>query len=173
MGAYAAIYVSTAGLWLPSGGAQRLRSGDRCLKPGAERISWWFIAEHPDMIADTPWCAVAVRRMGFSETLSRWHFPSVVLEVTDEVRIEPFGVHIWNDWTRRRRCSWKRKRNYQPVAEHSGGETSSAMPMATFRLAHRDVVLAPGETKVIKQSAQVENPAQERGKIRIYTVWLP
>ena len=28
----------------------------------------------------------------------------------------------------------------------------------TFRLA-QDVVLAPGETKVIKQSAQVENPA--------------
>ena len=51
------------------------------------------------MIADMPWVWAAVlRNGGFSEgSQPLGIFRPVVLEGTDEIRIEPFGVHIWND----------------------------------------------------------------------------
>ena len=56
-------------------------------------------AEHPEMIADMPWvCGGCSSEWGFSEgSQPLGIFRPVVLEVTDEIRIEPFGVHIWND----------------------------------------------------------------------------
>ena len=46
-----------------------------------------------------PWvCGGCSSEWGFSEgSQPLGIFRPVVLEVTDEVRIEPFGVHIWND----------------------------------------------------------------------------
>ena len=56
-------------------------------------------AEHPEMIADMPWvCGGCSSEWGFSEgSQPLGIFRPVVLEGTDEIRIEPFGVHIWND----------------------------------------------------------------------------
>ena len=56
-------------------------------------------AEHPEMIADMPWvCGGCSSEWGFSEGSQPFGiFRPVELEVTDEVRIEPFGVHIWHD----------------------------------------------------------------------------
>ena len=51
------------------------------------------------MIADVPWvCGGCSSEWGFSEgSQPLGIFRPVVLEGTDEIRIEPFGVHIWND----------------------------------------------------------------------------
>ena len=67
------------------------------LKQGANRLE--VKAEHPEMIADMPWvCGGCSSEWGFSEgSQPLGIFRPVVLEVTDEIRIEPFGVHIWND----------------------------------------------------------------------------
>ena len=64
------------------------------LKQGVNRLE--VKAEHPEMIADMPWvCGGCSSEWGFSEgSQPLGIFRPVVLEVTDEIRIEPFGVHI-------------------------------------------------------------------------------
>ena len=56
-------------------------------------------AEHPELIADMPWvCGGCSSEWGFSEGSQPFGiFRPVTLVETDEVRIEPFGVHIWNN----------------------------------------------------------------------------
>lgn len=55
-------------------------------------------ADHPPMIADLPWvCGGCSSEWGFSEgSQPMGIFRPVTLVVTDEVRIEPFGVHAYN-----------------------------------------------------------------------------
>lgn len=56
-------------------------------------------AEHPAFIANLPWvCGGCSGEWGFSEgSQPMGIFRPVALVVTNNVRIEPFGVHIWND----------------------------------------------------------------------------
>ncbi len=58
-------------------------------------------ADHPAEIKDLPWvCGGCSDERGFSEgSQPMGIFRPVHLIVTDPVRIEPFGVHIWNDST--------------------------------------------------------------------------
>lgn len=58
-------------------------------------------ADHPAAIRDLPWvCGGCSEERGFSEgSQPLGIFRPVHLYVTDPVRIEPFGVHIWNDTT--------------------------------------------------------------------------
>ncbi|ALJ01732.1 glycoside hydrolase (plasmid) [Rufibacter tibetensis] len=58
-------------------------------------------ADHPAEIRDLPWvCGGCSDERGFSEgSQPMGIFRPVHLVVTDQVRIEPFGVHIWNDST--------------------------------------------------------------------------
>lgn len=56
-------------------------------------------ADHPASIRDLPWvCGGCSPEWGFSEgSQPMGIFRSVHLIVTNSIRIEPFGVHIWND----------------------------------------------------------------------------
>ncbi|MBE8726279.1 malectin domain-containing carbohydrate-binding protein [Flavobacterium hungaricum] len=56
-------------------------------------------AAHPSFIADLPWvCGGCSGEWGFSEgSQPMGIFRPVSLVVTKDVRIQPFGVHIWND----------------------------------------------------------------------------
>ena len=56
-------------------------------------------AGHPSFIADLPWvCGGCSGEWGFSEgSQPMGIFRPVFLVVTNDVRIQPFGVHIWND----------------------------------------------------------------------------
>ncbi|KEO74303.1 malectin domain-containing carbohydrate-binding protein [Anditalea andensis] len=56
-------------------------------------------ADHPSMIADLPWvCGGCSGEWGFSEgSQPMGIFRPVSLLITDQVKIEPFGIHIWND----------------------------------------------------------------------------
>ncbi|MFB6343745.1 malectin domain-containing carbohydrate-binding protein [Saccharicrinis sp. FJH62] len=58
-------------------------------------------ADHPADIRDLPWvCGGCSPEWGFSEgSQPMGIFRPVSLIITDQVRIEPFGVHIWNDTT--------------------------------------------------------------------------
>jgi beta-galactosidase len=58
-------------------------------------------ADHPSNIKDLAWvCGGCSDERGFSEgSQPMGIFRPVHLIVTDEVRIEPFGVHVWNDET--------------------------------------------------------------------------
>ena len=56
-------------------------------------------ASHPSFIADLPWvCGGCSGEWGFSEgSQPMGIFRPVTLVITNDVRIEPFGIHIWND----------------------------------------------------------------------------
>jgi beta-galactosidase len=56
-------------------------------------------AEHPDGIRDLPWvCGGSAPLYGFSEgSQPMGIFRPVHLVATDPLRVEPFGVHVWND----------------------------------------------------------------------------
>lgn len=56
-------------------------------------------ADHPADIRDLPWvCGGCSTEWGFSEgSQPMGIFRPVHLIVTNQVRIEPFGIHIWND----------------------------------------------------------------------------
>ncbi|SDT17523.1 Glycosyl hydrolases family 2, TIM barrel domain [Mucilaginibacter mallensis] len=58
-------------------------------------------ADHPAFIKDLPWvCGGCSDDPGFSEgSQPMGIFRPVHLIVTDPVRIEPFGIHVWNDTT--------------------------------------------------------------------------
>lgn len=58
-------------------------------------------ADHPPHIQDLPWvCGGCSTERGFSEgSQPMGIFRPVHLMVTRDVRIEPFGVHVWNDTT--------------------------------------------------------------------------
>lgn len=56
-------------------------------------------ADHPAGITDLPWvCGGCSTAPGFSEgSQPMGIFRPVTLVTTEQVRIEPFGVHVWND----------------------------------------------------------------------------
>lgn len=56
-------------------------------------------AEHPAFISDLPWvCGGCSGEWGFSEgSQPLGIFRPVTLVITNDIKIEPFGVHVWND----------------------------------------------------------------------------
>lgn len=129
------------------------------LKQGANRLV--VKAEHPEMIADMPWvCGGCSSEWGFSEgSQPLGIFRPVVLEATDEIRIEPFGVHIWNDDKAENVYVETEVKNYGKTTEtiEVVNKFSNADGKQVFRLTEK-VTLQPGEMKVIKQHSPVQNP---------------
>lgn len=117
--------------------------------------------EHPEMITDMPWvCGGCSSEWGFSEgSQPLGIFRPVVLEATDEVRIEPFGVHIWNDEKAATVFVDTEVRNYGKTTEtvEVVNKLSNADGKQVFRLIEQ-VTLAPGEIKTIRQQSPVYEP---------------
>lgn len=69
------------------------------LRVGDPRSSNHLIieCEHPSNITDMPWvCGGCSSEWGFSEGSAPFGlFRNVLIEATDQLRIEPFGVHAW------------------------------------------------------------------------------
>ncbi len=132
----------------------------KALKPGQTNLLE-VKAEHPEMISDMPWvCGGCSSEWGFSEgSQPLGIFRSVTLEVTDEIRIEPFGVHIWNDDKAETVFIETEITNYGKTSEtvELVNKFSNEDGAQVFRLSE-NVTLAPGETKIIKQQAPVTNP---------------
>lgn len=129
------------------------------LKQGANQLV--VKAEHPEMIADMPWvCGGCSSEWGFSEgSQPLGIFRPVTLEATDEIRIEPFGVHIWNDDKAATVYVETEVKNYGTTAADIEvvNKFSNADGKQVFRLTET-VSLQPGETKTIRQQSPVEQP---------------
>ena len=119
------------------------------------------VAEHPEMISDMPWvCGGCSSEWGFSEGSQPFGiFRPVELEITDEARIEPFGVHIWNNSACDTVFVETEVKNYG--ASRAEVDLVSRFVDADgkqmFRMAER-LILEPGESRRIYQSARIENP---------------
>ncbi len=98
---YATVYVNGKKIGSHAGGRTTFTlDATDALKFGVQNVLA-VKADHPAMICDLPWvCGGCSSEWGFSEgTQPMGIYRPVHLVVTDEVRVEPFGVHIWNDST--------------------------------------------------------------------------
>jgi hypothetical protein len=129
------------------------------LRDGSNQLT--VKAEHPEMIADMPWvCGGCSSEWGFSEgSQPLGIFRPVTLEETNIVRIEPFGVHIWNNDDANRVFIDTEVKNYDNKAQtiEIVNKFSNADGKQVFRLTE-SVTLQPGETKIVRQESPVESP---------------
>jgi len=130
------------------------------IKPGEVNVLT-VKAEHPEMISDLPWvCGGCSSEWGFSEgSQPLGIYRPVVLEVTDQLRIEPFGVHVWNNDKADSVFIETEVKNYSSKTEEIEvvNKLNDADGRAVFRLAQK-LNLAAGETRVVRQSAAVKDP---------------
>ncbi|MBP6065434.1 malectin domain-containing carbohydrate-binding protein [Bacteroides sp.] len=120
-------------------------------------------ADHPEMISDMPWvCGGCSSEWGFSEgSQPLGIFRPVVLEVTDEVRIEPFGVHVWHNDRADSVFIDTEVKNYsnQTVEIEVVNKLNDEDGRAMFRLT-LPVLLTAGETKTVRQASAISNPTR-------------
>jgi len=81
-------------------------------------------ADHPDRVQDLPWvCGGSSEEVGFSEgSQPMGIFRPVHLIATSPVRIQPFGVHIWNDTTVSERSATL---NLETEVKNYGGKSAT------------------------------------------------
>jgi len=136
-----------------------LRVSDYIL-PGKENLLE-VEAQHPELIADMPWvCGGCSSEWGFSEgSQPLGIFRPVVLEITDEVRIEPFGVHIWHNDKVDSVFIDSEVTNYshREVEVELVNKLNNEDGIGVFRLPLK-IKLKAGETRIIRQYTTIENP---------------
>ncbi len=126
------------------------------LRSGENRLQ--VLVDHPAMLTASPWvCGGCSSEWGFSEgSQPLGIFRPVTLEETDEVRIEPFGVHVWNNAACDTVFIDTELKNYssRQVEVELVNKFTLASGKQVFRLA-LPLTLQPGETKTVRQSAAV------------------
>jgi hypothetical protein len=115
---------------------------------------------HPQGITDMPWvCGGCNSEWGFSEGSQPFGiFRPVTLEATDNVRIEPFGVHVWNQ-TADSLFIETELRNYSSAAATVAlvNKMTDADGRQVVRLTD-SVTIGAGETKIVRQQSTVTHP---------------
>jgi beta-galactosidase len=115
-------------------------------------------ADHPSFIKDLPWvCGACSDDPGFSEgSQPMGIFRPVHLMVNNAIRIEPFGVHIWNDTTVREKSATL---NLETEVKNYSGKPSKTIIInslvdargKTIAQIKTNKTLNTGETNVISQ----------------------
>ncbi len=99
VGSYATVWLNGDSVGYHAGGRTSFTIDiTKAVQPGKENLLA-VRAGHPPHIRDLPWvCGGCSPEWGFSEgSQPLGIFRPVHLIVTNPIRIEPFGVHIWND----------------------------------------------------------------------------
>ena len=118
------------------------------------------LVDHPAMQTESPWvCGGCSSEWGFSEgSQPLGIFRPVTLIETDAVRIEPFGVHIWNNAACDSVFVETEVKNYTQQLQQI--ELVNKFTQASGKQVFRSVAtlsLLPGETKTIRQAEKIEN----------------
>lgn len=116
------------------------------------------LVDHPAMQTESPWvCGGCSSEWGFSEGSQPFGiFRPVSLIETDAVRIEPFGVHIWNNAACDSVFIETEVKNYTHQPQQI--ELVNKFTLASGKQVFRSVAtqsLLPGETKTIRQSEKI------------------
>ena len=128
-------------------------------------------ASHPSFIADLPWvCGGCSGEWGFSEgSQPMGIFRPVTLVVTDEVRIEPFGIHIWND-----KATSKEKAILNVTTEIKNyGNTNRKLVVENRLLENNGKLVAGFLSKVIISPNETKEIAQTLPKFSNPNLWSP
>jgi beta-galactosidase len=100
VGSYATVWLNGVQIGYHAGGRTSFTiDATSAIKTGENILA--VRADHPAFIKDLPWvCGGCSDDPGFSEgSQPMGIFRPVHLIVTNPVRVEPFGVHVWNDTT--------------------------------------------------------------------------
>lgn len=118
---------------------------------------------HPSSITDMPWvCGGCSSEWGFSEGSQPFGiFRPVVLEATDPVRIEPFGVHVWHNDACDSLFIETEIKNYsqQTTSFELINKLCEKNGKQVIRLTEA-VELKVGESKTIRQATSINNPTR-------------
>ena len=119
-----------------------------------------ILVDHPAMQTESPWvCGGCNSEWGFSEGSQPFGiFRPVSLIETDAVRIEPFGVHIWNNAACDSVFVETEVKNYTTQSQKI--ELVNKFTLASGKQVFRSAVtesLRPGETKTIRHAAKIED----------------
>lgn len=129
------------------------------LVQGKNRLE--VLVDHPSMITDMPWvCGGCSSEWGFSEGSQPFGiFRPVSLIATSDVRIEPFGVHVWNNEQCDSVFIETEVKNYGAAACDVTvvNKFAKASGKSVFRL-EETVRLQLGETRLVRQSSPVDAP---------------
>ncbi len=132
----------------------------KSVRKGAEN-SLEVRVSHPKGITDMPWvCGGCSSEWGFSEGSQPFGiYRPVVLEVTDKIRIEPFGVHVWNNEKADSIFVDTEVRNYsdKPAEISVISKICETGGKQVIRLTE-NITLAAGETRTIRQKSAIANP---------------
>lgn len=116
---------------------------------------------HPSGITDMPWvCGGCSSEWGFSEGSQPFGiFRPVTLEVTDKVRVEPFGVHLWSNGNCDSLFVDTEIKNYSDTSASFSliSKLCEKSGKQVLRLTEQ-ITLQPGETKIIRQQSPIVNP---------------
>ena len=117
--------------------------------------------EHPAMQTNNPWpCGGCSSEWGFSEGSQPFGiFRPVSLIETDEVRVEPFGVHVWNNEACDSVFVETEVKNYSDHEQTI--EVISKLALSSGKTAFRQtgkITLKAGETQVVRHQAKVSEP---------------
>ena len=128
-----------------------LREGDNILN---------IKVEHPAMQTNNPWpCGGCSSEWGFSEGSQPFGiFRPVSLIETDEVRVEPFGVHVWNNEACDSVFVETEVKNYS--GHEQTIEVISKLALSSGKTAFRQtgkITLKAGETQVVRHQAKVSD----------------
>lgn len=128
-----------------------LREGDNTLN---------IKVEHPAMQTNNPWpCGGCSSEWGFSEGSQPFGiFRPVSLIETDEVRVEPFGVHVWNNEVCDSVFVDTEVKNYSDHEQTI--EVISKLALSSGKTAFRragKTTLKAGETQVVRHQAKVSD----------------
>jgi beta-galactosidase len=128
-------------------------------------------AAHPSFIADLPWvCGGCSGEWGFSEgSQPMGIFRPVTLVVTNDVRIEPFGIHIWND-----KATSKEKAILNITTEiknYGSAEQNLTVENTLFDKGGKKVVSV--KTDIKSTSGEIKQIAQTLPEIANPKLWSP
>lgn len=128
-----------------------LREGDNTLN---------IKVEHPAMQTNNPWpCGGCSSEWGFSEGSQPFGiFRPVSLIETDEVRVEPFGVHVWNNEACDSVFVDTEVKNYSDHEQTI--EVISKLALSSGKTAFRQtgkITLKAGETQVVRHQAKISD----------------
>jgi hypothetical protein len=122
------------------------------IRPGSDNLIT-MRADHPAGIRDLPWvCGACSDERGFSEgSQPLGIFRPVHLVITHDTRIEPFGVHVWNDSTARLSLETEIK-NYG--SRQSDGTLTQRLidrQGHTVAVTQSSITIPPGKPTLIRQ----------------------
>ena len=129
--------------------SEALRNGENTLQ---------VVVDHPAMQTESPWvCGGCSSEYGFSEGSQPFGiFRPVTLVETDEVRIEPFGVHVWANAACDTVFIETEIRNYSsdPRYVELVNKLAEKSGKTAFRLSE-GLRIEAGETRVVRQQSPI------------------